>query len=249
MLIGTINPKSGDFEWFGKVDTAEARMKIGTLLEKPNFYDYLSATDNLKIVADIRNVDHKMVDTALQLVDLYDRRKSKFKTFSLGMKQRLAIASALLGDPNVLILDEPTNGLDPTGIAEVRDLIKELAKNGKTIILASHLLDEVQKVCTDLLVMKNGKKIFEGSIDNLSKSDAIIELDSDNNKLLVDLLIDHNSISEIKREGDLVVAKLLNELETSELNSFLHKKGVSLNHLLLRKANLEKQVLELLKSN
>ena len=249
MLTTAINPLSGNFEWFGKIPTAETRKNIGILLEKPNFYDYLSAINNLKIVADIRSLSYDLIEPSLKMVSLWERRNSKFKTYSLGMKQRLAIASAVMGDPDVLILDEPTNGLDPTGIAEVRDLIRNLAGQGKTIILASHLLDEVQKVCTDLLVMKRGKRIFIGNMDDLSRTKAQLELMSNNNNKMIDLLISYPNVGELKADGNVVVAKLMNDATAEDVNSFLHQNGVFLNHLVLRKANLESQVLDLLKDN
>jgi ABC-2 type transport system ATP-binding protein len=249
MLTTAINPLSGNFEWFGKTPTAETRKNIGILLEKPNFYDYLSAINNLKIVADIRSLSYDLIEPSLKMVSLWERRNSKFKTYSLGMKQRLAIASAVMGDPDVLILDEPTNGLDPTGIAEVRDLIRNLAGQGKTIILASHLLDEVQKVCTDLLVMKRGKRIFIGNMDDLSRTKAQLELMSNNNNKMIDLLISYPNVGELKADGNIVVAKLMNDATAEDVNSFLHQNGVFLNHLVLRKANLESQVLDLLKDN
>ena len=247
MLVSTINPLSGSFEWFGKTPTSAIRKNIGILLEKPNFYDYLSAEDNLKIVADIRDLDYSLVEPALKTVSLWERKGSKFKTFSLGMKQRLAIASAIMGDPEMLILDEPTNGLDPEGIAEVRDLIRRLAGQDKTIILASHLLDEVQKVCTDLLVMKFGKKIYEGSIEDISRTEAQIELIAEDNKKLMDALQTYDNVSDIVQEGEFVVAKLLNDSTAFALNTFLHQKNITIGHMLVRKANLEAQVLTLLK--
>ena len=243
MLVSTINPLSGTFEWFGKQPSAHLRKSIGILLEKPNFYDYLSAENNLKIVADIRELDYSLVEPALRTVSLWERRGSKFKTFSLGMKQRLAIASAIMGDPEMLILDEPTNGLDPEGIAEVRDLIKRLANQGKTIILASHLLDEVQKVCTDLLVLKKGVKIYEGSINDISRKQTEIELQAEDNSLLLTVLSEYKNITDVVIDGDYVVGKLLNNSSPYALNTYLHQKGIALGHILVRKANLEEQVL------
>jgi len=249
MLSSAINSNSGSFQWFGKDPSADTRKGIGIFLEKPNFYDYLSAVNNLKIVADIRGLDYALVEPALEMVSLLERKNSKFKTFSLGMKQRLAIASAVMGDPDVLVLDEPTNGLDPEGIAEVRDLINRLASQGKTIILASHLLDEVQKVCTDLLVMKFGKKVYEGSIDNLSQTSARLEMKSDDNNELIAVLEGFPNIKDLKIENGMVMAKLINEYNAKDVNEFLFKRGIVLNHLVMQKANLETQVLDLLKSN
>lgn len=247
MLTSAVNPKSGNFLWFSQVPSAELRKNIGILLEKPNFYDYLSAENNLKIVADIRGLDYSLVEPALKMVSLWERKSSKFKTYSLGMKQRLAIASAVMGDPDILILDEPTNGLDPTGIAEVRDLIRKLAGQGKTIILASHLLDEVQKVCTDLLVMKFGKKIYEGNINDLSRTEAHLEMMSDNKEQLIEALQNYHNITDVRDDGEFVIATLAKDTTAMDANKYLFDQGVILNHLVLRKANLEAQVLDLLK--
>ncbi|MCK5857132.1 MAG: ABC transporter ATP-binding protein [Bacteroidales bacterium] len=248
MLVSAINPSHGSFEWFGKQASANTRKGIGIFLEKPNFYDYLSAENNLKIVADIRELDYSLVESALKTVSLWERRDSKFKTFSLGMKQRLAIASAIMGDPEMLVLDEPTNGLDPEGIAEVRDLILRLADEGKTIILASHLLDEVQKVCTNLLVLKSGVKIYDGSIDDISQTNDQIEISAEDNQALLDALQSYPDIVDCKLEGNIIIGKLHNNSKSSTLNTFLHQKGIALKHLQVRKASLEAQVLNLLKN-
>jgi ABC-2 type transport system ATP-binding protein len=249
MLTSVLKAHSGTFQWFGKDAGVETRKRIGVLLEKPNFYDYLSAENNLKIVADIRELDYAHIETALKLVKLWERRKSKFKTFSLGMKQRLAIAAAILGEPEVLILDEPTNGLDPEGIAEVRDLIRRLAQDNKSIILASHLLDEVQKVCTDLLVMKSGKKIFEGKIEQLSSAKRVLELKSDDMTALENALRQAPELGSWSREGDLVLFTPVSGGRAADINAFLFDKGIVLRHLAERKASLETQVLELLNHN
>jgi len=151
MLLSTINPTSGDWFWFGKKGTdPETLKRIGAIIEQPNFYPYLSAETNLKIVAEIKGTPSARIDEVLNMVKLLERKKDKFKTFSLGMKQRLAIASALLNNPEVLILDEPTNGLDPEGIIQIREIIGSIAQQGITIIIASHLLDEIEKAHPDV---------------------------------------------------------------------------------------------------
>ncbi len=248
MLTTALKPLSGNFLWFGKEVTADIRRQLGILLEKPNFYDYLSAENNLKIVADIRKLDYKHIEHALKSLGLWERRKSRFKTFSLGMKQRLAIAAAILGDPQVLILDEPTNGLDPEGIAEVRNLIRQMAGQGRTIILASHLLDEVQKVCTDLLVMKSGRKIYEGKIEALSMKNKVLELGAGDNNTLLKELEKWPEIMNVSLEGEFVLTELSETCTPEKVNEYLYRKGIIVNHLITRKANLEEQVLELLRS-
>ena len=160
--------------------------KLAALLETPNFYSYLSGTDNLKITQAISGRGTKKdIDEVLKKVNLYDRRWSSFKSFSLGMKQRLAIGAALLGDPKVLVLDEPTNGLDPVGIAEIRKLIVELKDKGHTIIMASHLLDEVEKVCTHAAILKTGNLITTGNVEEIMMDEDVVELSAaDINALL-----------------------------------------------------------------
>ena len=166
------------------------------------------------------------------------------------MKQRLAIASALLNDPEILILDEPTNGLDPQGIHEIRQIIKDIAKNGTTILLASHLLDEVEKVCTHVLIIRNGVKLYSGSVDNMVVSNGVIEVrtDEDINKL-VNLLKNHYEIATVDVEGDLVTARLENEISASQLNKYLYENGVIASHLIKRKLSLEQQFLDLTNNN
>jgi ABC-type multidrug transport system ATPase subunit len=164
ILLGITRPNQGHFTWFGAPPSAASRQRIGTLLETPNFYPYLSAVRNLEIVATLKQRGYDRIDEVLRQTGLYDRRTSAISTYSLGMRQRLALAAALVADPDVLVLDEPTNGLDPQGIADVRQLIRETGQRGKTIILASHILDEVEKICTHVAVLKQGVLLAEGSI-------------------------------------------------------------------------------------
>src|SRR5690606_31511674 len=179
MLMGVVNPTSGSFQWFGESPTPQIRRKIGAVLEHPIFYPYLSGLKNLELNAMIKQCPAENIEKVLDAVELTGRKDDKYKTYSLGMKQRLAIASALLNDPTVLILDEPTNGLDPMGIAEIREIIKKIAANGKTIILASHLLDEVQKVCTHFAVLKKGNLVHVGPVDDVSQGAEIVEVNAD----------------------------------------------------------------------
>lgn len=249
ILLDIIKPDTGYFTWFGDISPKDYRKRIGSLIEKPNFYDYLSAYDNLKIVAEIRNVDKSEIDKVLKVVNLYERRKSRFSTFSLGMKQRLAIASALLGNPEVLILDEPTNGLDPYGIAEVRNLINELATMGITIILASHLLDEVQKVCTHVLVMKKGEKLFSDTVDVIKKMHTRIEVMAANPEKLKEVMLTHPKILALYEESSVLIFDAEPDIRPDELNSYLAKYDVILSHLAFSRLNFEKQILDLLDSN
>jgi len=248
MLSDVIRSTSGEYRWFDNAMGSNQRRRLGIMLEKPNFYEYLSGLDNLKIVADIRGVAHSEIDDILKQVGLYERRNSRFKTYSLGMKQRLAIGATILGDPEVLILDEPTNGLDPEGIAEVRNLIKDLAKKDKTIILASHLLDEVQKVCTQMLVLKKGNKIFEGSAKGLDKNTQLIEIKADDMEALKSILDSSSDFSNYEKDGESIFVDISTESNSAKLNAYIHSKGISLTHLSQKSESLEENIFELLKS-
>lgn len=246
IIMDIIKANSGTFRWFGEESSYRSRQRIGATLENPHFYPYLSALNNLKIIASIKDKPYKGLKDILKLVGLYERRRDKFKNFSMGMKQRLAIASALIGDPEVLIFDEPTNGLDPQGIAEIRELIIRIAGEGQTVLLASHLLDEVQKTCSHVAVLRKGEKLFSGTLDELSKESEIIEVSSNNLEILRDALNDIVDIGEIKKEGSIFLIQATPELTTADVNEILIEKGIVLSHLNLRKRSLEKEVLKLL---
>ncbi|HCK21175.1 MAG TPA: ABC transporter ATP-binding protein, partial [Bacteroidetes bacterium] len=176
MLMGAIQPTAGSFSWFGNGQRDENRKRIGCILEHPIFYPYLSGEQNLRITAGIKGVPEKEIDKVLALVELSARKKSAAATYSLGMKQRMALAAALLGDPEVLVLDEPTNGLDPQGIAEIRGLVRRVSEMGKTILIASHLLDEIEKVCTHVAVIKNGNLLAQGAVGEILGEERLLEV-------------------------------------------------------------------------
>lgn len=248
MLLTTINPTSGEWYWFGKKGTTtETLKKIGAIIEQPNFYPYLSAAKNLKIVAEIKGTPYSEIDKVLSTVGLLERKHDPFRTFSLGMKQRLAIASALLNNPQVLILDEPTNGLDPEGIIQIRNIIFDIAKQGITIIIASHLLDEIEKICSHVIVLKEGNAIYSGSVDGMTNSKGYFELKADNNGLLLKILEELNLFSDLKQNGEIIIANIHEDLSASELNRKVSEKGIYLSHLAKKKQSLEAQFLELVK--
>ncbi|AMR39952.1 ABC transporter ATP-binding protein [Elizabethkingia anophelis] len=248
MLLTTINPTSGEWYWFGKKGTTtETLKKIGAIIEQPNFYPYLSAAKNLKIVAEIKGTPYSEIDKVLSTVGLLERKDDPFRTFSLGMKQRLAIASALLNNPQVLILDEPTNGLDPEGIIQIRNIISDIAKQGITIIIASHLLDEIEKICSHVIVLKEGNAIYSGSVDGMTNSKGYFELKADNNGLLLKILEELNLFSDLKQNGEIIIANIHEDLSASELNRKVSEKGIYLSHLAKKKQSLEAQFLELVK--
>ena len=249
-ILGTITdilkPTSGSYRLFDEPASAASRRRIGSLLETPNFYHYLSGKKNLEIAAEIKQHGKEDIDYVLETVDLTQRKNSKFSTYSLGMKQRLAIASCLLGNPNVLIFDEPTNGLDPVGIAEIRELMKELHRQGKTIIMASHLLDEVEKVCTHVAILKKGQLITSGKVNEILSGDDIIEVAASDNKKLFEILVKMNA--EIKVVDENSVIKIFfppGEVDLAALNSYCFDNGIILSHLMLKRKSLEARFFEL----
>ncbi|WP_196828477.1 ABC transporter ATP-binding protein [Flavobacterium sp. CG_9.1] len=246
IALNVVNKTSGEYSWFGgTMETHQALKKVGAIIERPNFYPYMTAKENLELVCKIKGINYAKVNEKLELVGLTDRQNSKFSTFSLGMKQRLAIASALLNDPEILILDEPTNGLDPQGIHQIRDIIKQIASKGTTILLASHLLDEVEKVCTHVLVLQKGVVLYTGLVDGMSANEGFFEVEADDIPNLMMVLNTHPGTKNIVQEQGKVLVYLKENLEAKELNRFLFEKNIVLNHLVKRKNSLEEQFLEL----
>ena len=249
IVLNVVNKTSGEFEWFeGKLDTHHALKKVGAIIERPNFYPYMTAKENLELVCKIKETPFSKVEEKLELVGLLERKNDKFRTFSLGMKQRLAIASALLNDPEILILDEPTNGLDPQGIRQIRDIIKIIASQGTTILLASHLLDEVEKVCSHVVVLQKGVMLYQGSVHNMIENNSFFELKSNNNQQLKLVLQNHPSVEKIVDEEEKVLVFLKQDITAQELNSYLFENKIVLEHLVKRKNSLEEQFLELTKN-
>lgn len=249
MVLEVISPSSGSYDWFNSEPATESRKKIGSILETPAFYPYLSAERNLEIAAKIKGKGRGKINQVLEQVGLEKRRKDPYKIYSLGMKQRLAIASALLADPPVLILDEPTNGLDPQGIVEIRELIGNVASQGKTILIASHLLDEVQKVCTHFSVLNFGKKIYDGSVEEAMNQDPKIELASKDMKALKTSLSKCNLVLDLQANSQHLIIKLKEGKGTGELNSYLINRGIVLTHLVEKKSTLEAEFLKILKES
>jgi len=249
MLMGIVAPDSGTFSWFGQKPSPAVNRRIGALIETPNFYPYLSLEQNLKIVCRIKGIEEKDIPRVLALVGLRERSHSRFATLSLGMKQRLALGSLLLGDPDVLVLDEPTNGLDPEGIAEVRNLIRQVAGTGKTILIASHILDEVEKVCTHVVVLKMGNKLAEGRVDGLIQGKELVILEGEDPEKLKSALAESDLVESYRQTGEEFQIALKNGVNNAELNKELIGKGIILTRMEVRKNRLEDQFLELVKQS
>ncbi|KAA9326009.1 ABC transporter ATP-binding protein [Adhaeribacter soli] len=245
IVLDVLKASAGTFQWFGQPYTGTVKRSIGAILETPNFYPYLSAYKNLQIAADIKKAPHSDIPQVLEMTGLAARQNSPFRTFSLGMKQRLALASALLGNPEVLVLDEPTNGLDPQGIADVRNLIRNIAAQGKTIILASHLLDEVEKVCTHVAVLQKGILKAEGNVSNiLAQQDQVLITVPQPEKAL-SLLQNLPFVESIKTEREWLQLVLKNGYSSTDINKTLFENGIVASQIMVRKKSLESQFLEI----
>lgn len=245
IILGILRPNSGRFTWFENKYGKEHKLRIGSILETPNFLPYLNADDNLDIVRQIKRVDDRNFDELLELVKLKERRKSSFKTYSLGMKQRLAIAATLIGDPDVVIFDEPTNGLDPEGIAEVRSTLQHIANRGKTVIMASHILDEVEKICSHVAILKKGKLLATGPVGAILSTDITIELQAGNSEALLKFLNSHPLVHKVIEGLNFFECSADDSIDIAELNAQALQNGIKLNHLVARKKRLEEEFLEI----
>ncbi len=246
MILNVVNKTTGNFLWFeGKISPQQALKKIGALIERPNFYPYMTARQNLELVCKIKEINNDGIQQKLEMLNLADRQHDKFKTFSLGMKQRLAIASALLNNPELLILDEPTNGLDPKGIHEMRNIIRQIAQTGKTIILASHLLDEVEKVCDEVIVLQKGRKIYEGKVHEMTRQNSWFEIETGDIQKALQLLEKYAHISKVKQEYDRLLVYLDKDISGKEINRYLAQNGLYVDSIIKRKPGLETGFLQI----
>jgi len=249
MILDVIAPTGGNFQWFDQDDTVKARKSIGAILETPCFYPYLTAVQNLRVSAHIKKCGTENIEKVLKQVGLFERRHDKFKTYSLGMKQRLSIAAALLSNPPVLILDEPTNGLDPEGIAEVRELVKEIAASGKTIIMASHLLDEVQKVCTHFCILRKGKKLHEGNVSETLGEINKIEIAANDTVELESIVKNFPGTLTYSKNGNSLLITMKEGSDATDLNDYCFEKGITLKTLFTHRNSLEQEFLKILKAH
>lgn len=247
VVTGIIRQDSGLFRWFGEEPEASQRRSIGSLIETPHFYPYLNLERNLRIICDIKGMPYGDIGRVLDTAQLTERLRSRYSTLSLGMKQRLGIAAALLGDPRVLVLDEPTNGLDPEGIAEVREIVLQQVQQGKTLILASHILSEVEKICSHVAILKKGELLANGPVKELLAEDEIIEISCNNNDAFRQALSESSLVKEIESENGLLILTLNEQVGPADINSFAFANKLVVHHMLSRKRSLESQFLELVK--
>lgn len=248
-VLGIVVPNSGSFKWFKLPQDTIANHLLGAIIEQPNFYPYLDAVQNLEFVAKVKQIENPEdeINRVLQRVNLFDRRKSSFSNYSYGMKRRLALAATLLGNPDVLIFDEPTNGLDPEGIAFVRNLIIDEAKSGKTIIIASHILDEVEKVCTDVLILKNGNLVTVGKVSEVLKGEEKIFIKSDDNKALHELLVINDIVEKAEFEEDILIIVLKGGVKMRQISEIAFESKILITNIQAKKKTLEDEFLELVK--
>ncbi|WP_114780672.1 ABC transporter ATP-binding protein [Botryobacter ruber] len=248
IVLDVIKPTSGSFSWFGSPVSKETKQRIGALLETPNFYPYLTARQNLQLVADIKGADKSNINRMLDMVALGTRSNTTFKGFSLGMKQRLALAAAMLNDPEVLVLDEPTNGLDPQGIAEVRDLILRIGAQGKTIILASHLLDEVEKVCTHMAVLRGGRLVSGGPVGDMLAANEQLVISAPELQPVLALLERLPYVAQFTPAKEGVALTLKEGYNSTNINRDMFAQGIVLSQLIVRRKSLEAQFMEIIKT-
>lgn len=244
IITGILAPNSGSFRWFEN-KWSVPNLQIGALLETPNFYPYLNADQNLDIVRQIKGVPSGKFDELLELVKLKDRRHSKFSTYSLGMKQRLAIASTMVGDPEVLIFDEPTNGLDPEGIAEVRNILNDIASTGRTVIMASHILNEVEKICSHVAIIKKGELLASGPVGMILGNHDLLELSSLEMEKLIQWSKAQTFSKGVRMKGGLLELEIEPEVTTETIVKSIHSDGILLNHIVRKKRSLEEEFLQI----
>lgn len=249
MVLDVLNSTSGTFSWFGEKQTNNHRKKIGAILEHPIFYPELSGYKNLEITALIKEVSLDRIEAVMKRVELFERKDSAFSTYSLGMKQRLSLAAALLSDPEVLVLDEPTNGLDPEGIRQMRELILSIAAEGKTIIISSHILDEIQKMCTHFGILRNGKLLMQGAIGDLLTSKNQYSIDAENKEKLKEILEKHIDFYSLEIKDEKIQVTFDKKVNGGELNKFLFENGIIASQLVEVKSSLEEEFLEIVKNN
>ncbi|WP_223552858.1 ABC transporter ATP-binding protein [Lysinibacillus sphaericus] len=248
MLLGLIKPSKGTINIFGdslSKHRSSILQRTGSLIESPSYYGHLTGLENMRVMQRLRNVPDKNVNEVLRIVRLENQKDKRAEQYSLGMKQRLGIAMALLAFPKLLILDEPTNGLDPAGIGEIRELIKSLPKSyGITVLLSSHLLSEIEQIATSVGIISDGNLLFQGSVESLrEKGKSAILLKTGDNTKAEQLL--HTQGYSLTRSGNRLEFDNLQDKEVAEMNRFLVKHNIPVTRIEEHKKSLENIFLEL----
>jgi ABC-2 type transport system ATP-binding protein len=245
MLLGLIKPTTGTALVAGhRPGHPDGLRKLGAIIETPAFYPYLSGWDNMRVVADYAGVPYDKIKPALDQVDLTPRAKDKFGTYSMGMKQRLGVAAALVKDPELLVLDEPTNGLDPQGMIDMRNLIVELGKGNRTVLISSHLLGEAEQMCTRVGVIQHGKLVAEGKIEELRGQAFLIVVGTPPDKTL-EVLQGEVGAAAVTRDGESEFRVQVEAARVPEINARLVGAGVAVSELRMTEKSLEDVFLEL----
>jgi ABC-2 type transport system ATP-binding protein len=250
MLLGLTSSDSGTMQIAGRPVPQErtaALARVGAIVEEPNFHKHLTGRENLKVIAAVRGPDaHDRIDAALHRVRLAERANDRVKTYSQGMRQRLGVARCLLADPELLILDEPMNGLDPGGILEFRTMIGELVAEGRTVFLSSHLLDEVEKTCDAAAVIDRGRLIAQGPITEIvGTGPAELDIGCDEPRIALDVLEGHPAIAAARQTADGVRATLAGNDGVASINAKLVEAGVGVFRLAPLRESLEQRFLEM----
>ncbi|MCY3693993.1 MAG: ABC transporter ATP-binding protein [Chloroflexi bacterium] len=247
MLLGLVKPTAGSFTLFGSNSPhVESLRRLGAIVETPAFYPYLSGRDNLAYFQGIGcRSDATELDDLLEKVGLSDRADSRYRTYSLGMKQRLGLAYALLGDPELLFLDEPTNGMDPAGMAEVRDLIRSLGTGGRTVLLSSHLLHEVEQVCDSVAILSKGRLIAQGDVDDLVRpgGDERVRLRTTDNARAIEVLEGLDWVASVEVDGDSLLVAAASE-RSPEISTALGQAEVYVTEMAAEETSLEQYFLD-----
>jgi ABC-type multidrug transport system ATPase subunit len=239
MIFGVIHPTGGDLSLFGRTNRqALADRRLGGTLEQPNLYPFLTGQENLHVVAAIKGLGDECIEPALREVNLFEAASREAKTYSLGMKQRLALAAAMLGDPEFLILDEPTNGLDPEGMREIRELILRLARSGRTILISTHLLDEVEKMCTHVAIINHGRLQRIGAVAELTGSSSCLRLSADSALPLFEAVSQYEFARNVRAKDGSVFLELIGGTP-SLLNRHLVARGIYVDELTSQRLTLE----------
>jgi ABC-2 type transport system ATP-binding protein len=251
MIFGIVSPTAGHLRLFDSDDPralAKSRRRVGGTLEQPNLYPYLTGRQNLHLVASIKGLGDRHIEPALGAVDLLAAADRNIKGYSLGMKQRLALAAAMLGDPQLLIFDEPTNGLDPEGMQEIRELILKLSRSGRIIVLCTHLLAEVERVCTHVAILKQGRLLRSGAVSDLTTGTAVFRLRAENGRALWEAVCSYPQSRQMRREHEAVFTELADS-DPASLCKYLAGLGIYLAELSSQRSTLEETFLRLTGAN